>query len=255
MFAIVISILAGAGAGIGTGLAGMSAATIISPVLVTFLGMEAYSAIGIALASDVLASAVSAYTYKKNNNVDIKNGIKLMIPVLIFTLIGSYVSSLVDNTAMGALSLFGTLGMGLKFLFFPVKKTKDDMEPLNSFKRRLFRILGGVVVGFICGFTGAGGGIMMLLVLTVVLGFELKTAVGTSVFIMAFTAFTGSVSHFTLTDLPDFKCLIICSISTLIFARLSANYANKITPKLLNKTLGYSLTFLGIVLILINYLF
>ena len=39
---------------------------------------------------------------------------------------------------------------------------------------------------------------MMLLILTSVLGYELKTAVGTSVFIMAFTAFTGAASHLSL---------------------------------------------------------
>ena len=52
------------------------------------------------------------------------------------------------------------------------------------------------MIGFICGFVGAGGGMMLLLVLTSVLGYELKTAVGTSVFIMTFTALTGAISHF-----------------------------------------------------------
>ena len=51
-------------------------------------------------------------------------------------------------------------------------------------------------IRFICGFIGAGGGMMMLLILTSVLGYELKTAVGTSVFIMTFTALTGAVSRF-----------------------------------------------------------
>ena len=41
----------------------MSAAAVISPMLITFLGMDPYLAVGIALSSDVLASAVSAYTY------------------------------------------------------------------------------------------------------------------------------------------------------------------------------------------------
>ena len=59
---ILICFLAGLGAGLGTGFAGMSAAAVITPVLVTFLGMETYDAVGIAWASDVLASAVSAYT-------------------------------------------------------------------------------------------------------------------------------------------------------------------------------------------------
>lgn len=71
-FNIFIYILAGLGAGVGTGLAGLSAAAVISPMLITFLGFPAYEAVGISLASDVLASAVSAYTYGKNKNLDIK---------------------------------------------------------------------------------------------------------------------------------------------------------------------------------------
>ena len=68
----IVYIIAGLGAGIGTGLAGLSAAAVISPMLITFLGFPAYEAVGIALASDVLASAASAYTYGKNKNIDIK---------------------------------------------------------------------------------------------------------------------------------------------------------------------------------------
>ena len=43
----------------------------------------------------------------------------------------------------------------------------------------------------------------MLLILTSVLGYELKTAVGTSVFIMTFTALTGAASHFAIGGAPD----------------------------------------------------
>ena len=75
IFTILVCFFAGMGAGIGTGFAGMSAAAVISPMLITFLGMDPYQAVGIALASDVLASAVSAYTYGKNKNLDVANGI------------------------------------------------------------------------------------------------------------------------------------------------------------------------------------
>lgn len=83
------------GAGLGTGFAGMSAAAVISPMLITFLGIDPYMAVGIALASDVLASAVSAVTYKKNKNLDVKNGLIMMVAVLVFTVVGSFVSSIV----------------------------------------------------------------------------------------------------------------------------------------------------------------
>ena len=67
---IIVTFFAGMGAGLGTGFAGMSAAAVITPMLTTFLGIDPYVAVGIALASDVLASAVSAYTYGKNKNLD-----------------------------------------------------------------------------------------------------------------------------------------------------------------------------------------
>ena len=96
----IVCFIAGVGAGLGTGFAGMSAAAVITPMLITFLKMDAYQAVGIALASDVLASAVSAYTYGKNKNIDIKNGITMLCTVLIFTIIGSFVSSLVPSNTM-----------------------------------------------------------------------------------------------------------------------------------------------------------
>ena len=214
LYTFLICFIAGIGAGLGTGFAGMSAAAVISPMLITFLGMEPYMAVGIALASDVLASAVSAYTYGKHNNLDIRNGIVMMIFVLLFTLVGSYVSALVPGTAMGGFSTFMTLLLGIKFIVRPVMTTKSSMEQTNPRKRLLQSMICGAMVGFICGFIGAGGGMMMLLILTSVLGYELKTAVGTSVFIMAFTAFTGAASHFTIGGMPDMTALILCIAST-----------------------------------------
>ena len=95
LFIILVTFFAGMGAGLGTGFAGMSAAAVISPMLIAFLKMDPYMAVGIALSSDVLASAVSAYTYGKNKNLDIRNGLLMMVSVLLFTVVGSYVASLV----------------------------------------------------------------------------------------------------------------------------------------------------------------
>ena len=124
MFTLLICFIAGIGAGLGTGFAGMSAAAVISPMLITFLGLPAYEAVGIALASDILASAVSAYTYGKNKNLDIKNGLVMMAAVLLFTLFGSYIASLVPNATMGSFSVFMTLILGIKFILKPVMTTK-----------------------------------------------------------------------------------------------------------------------------------
>ena len=254
LFKFLICFIAGIGAGLGTGFAGMSAAAVISPMLITFLGMPAYEAVGIALASDVLASAVSAYTYGKNKNLDIRNGLVMMVTVLVFTLFGSFIASLVPNTTMGGFSTFMTLLLGIKFIVKPVMTTKEAMGAVSAKKRIVQSVVSGTVVGFICGFVGAGGGMMMLLLLTSVLGYELKTAVGTSVFIMTFTALTGAVSHFAIGGMPDLWSLIFCVASTLLWARIAAKFANKASPVTLNRATGVVLAVLGVAILAVNYL-
>ena len=256
MLNIIVYIIAGLGAGIGTGLAGLSAAAVISPMLISFCGFDAYQAVGIALASDVLASAASAYTYGKNKNLDIKNGLIMLAAVLCFTLVGSWVASLVPNSTMGSFSVFMTFFLGLKFIFKPVMTTKEKREGMSTRRKVISSILCGIMIGFICGFVGAGGGMMMLLVLTSVLGYELKTAVGTSVFIMAFTAFTGAVSHFVIDGaMPDITALIVCVVFTLVGARVSALFANKSTPEKLNRITGIVLAVLGAAMIVMKLFF
>lgn len=152
---ILVCFFAGMGAGLGTGFAGMSAAAVISPMLITFLGMSAYEAVGIALASDVLASAVSAYTYGKNKNLDIKNGLVMMFSVLLFTLVGSWTASNVPNSTMGNFSVIMTFLLGIKFIVKPVMTTRETMNAVNPGKRLVQSIISGVLVGFICGFVGA----------------------------------------------------------------------------------------------------
>ena len=220
----IVCFIAGIGAGLGTGFAGMSAAAVISPMLITFLDMPAYEAVGIALASDVLASAVSAYTYGKNKNLDIRNGIVMMVSV------------------------------GVKFIVKPVMTTKNAMEAVDPKKRFVQSVICGVMIGFICGFIGAGGGMMMLLILTSVLGYELKTAVGTSVFIMTFTAFTGAASHFAIGGMPNLWCLVFCVGSTLLWARIAARFANKASPATLNRATGVVLVVLGVAIMGVNYI-
>lgn len=252
LFEFLICFIAGIGAGLGTGFAGMSAAAVISPMLITFLDVPAYQAVGIALASDVLASGVSAYTYHKNKNLDIKNGLVMMFTVLIFTFVGSMLASLLPSATMGTFSMVMTLLLGIKFIVKPVMTTKEKIQEVSAKKRIAQSIICGIIIGLICGFVGAGGGMMMLLILTTVLGYELKTAVGTSVFIMAFTALTGAVSHFVIGGIPDISILVFCVLSTLLWARIAAKFANKAEPKTLNRATGAVLTILGIIMIMVN---
>lgn len=172
-------------------------------MLTTFLRLPTYEAVGIALASDVLASDISAYIYGKNKNLDIRNGLAMMVAYPTIYHGGKLDFQSNPQHHYKWFSVFMTLLLGIRFLLKPVMTTKADMLILDQ-QTRLRRSIGcGILIGLVCSFIEAGGGMMMLLVLTSALGYELKTAVGTIVFVMTFTALTGALSHFAIGGAPD----------------------------------------------------
>lgn len=242
-------VLAGLGAGVVTGLAGLSAAVIITPVLVSLCGWQSYDAVTVALASDVLASLLSAYTYYKNKNIDLGRGMYVTLTAFLGTIVGSYCGYLFSQSnpdGLGYLSMATTILLGVKFLYKPVTGGMDAAVSKKIDNKTRKAMLFGAVIGWVCGFTGSGGGVLMLMVFTIVLGYNLKIAVGTSTMVMTLVALTGAVSHISMGaevyPLPMACIVLMC----LVGAVVSARFANKCEIKKLNRIVGCVLLVLGI---------
>lgn len=256
-------IIASIGAGLGTGLAGLSAATVMVPILITLCASFSgeggvYQATAIALASDILASAVTTITYAKNKNIDLKRGWIMLVCILIMCTIGSYVAWIAGNTTLGNFTLILTLCIGIRFLINPDTAKKEIQEKGNKLgiKEILISLFFGLTIGFGTGFVGTGGGMMMLVVFTSFLGMDLKTGVGTSTFIMTFTALIASISHIIINPviiMERWDVLLLCMTVTTISALASAKFANKVKNRTIGLVTGCTLTILGIAMIIINY--
>ncbi len=256
-------IIAALGAGIGTGLAGLSAATVMVPILIVLcpsFGGEygAYQATAVALASDILGSAVTAAVYAGNKRIDLKHGWVMMACIITLSTVGSYVAYLVGNVVLGGFTLILTFCIGIRFLIKPDTSHKDA----NIYKVRLgikeiaVSIFFGLTIGFGTGFVGTGGGMMMLVVFTAFLGYELKTAVGTSTFIMTFTALIGFVSHSLIHPaiiLERWDALAICIVTATAASLISARFANRVDNKTVGLVTGIVLTLLGGAMIWLQY--
>ncbi|MBQ4305250.1 MAG: sulfite exporter TauE/SafE family protein, partial [Lachnospiraceae bacterium] len=173
-------ITAALGAGIGTGLAGLSAATVMVPILIvlcpSFLGERgAYQATAIALASDILGSAVATWTYARHKNIDLKRGWVMLVCILSMCVAGSWAAYLVDNFVLGSFTLFLTFFIGIRFLVSPDTSRKNQAEKGEKLdlKGIAVSLFFGLTIGFGTGFVGTGGGMMMLVVFTVFLGMGL----------------------------------------------------------------------------------
>ena len=238
-------IIAALGAGIGTGLAGLSAATVMVPILIvlcpSFHGETgAYQATAIALASDILGSAVTTYTYAKYKNIDLKRGWIMLTCILAMCTVGSYAAFLAGNVVLGSFTLFLTFFIGIRFLLKPDTSRKEQASRGERLDRRgiAISLFFGLTIGFGTGFVGTGGGMMMLVVFTAFLGMELKTAVGTSTFIMTFTALIASVSHILIHPailLEKWDVMLLCIVIATAASLLSARFANRVS----SRTVGF----------------
>ena len=246
----IVYIIGGFLAGVATGLVGLSAATIIAPLFVTVLFIDPYIAIGIALASDVLASSLSAFRYIQNKNIQLKTAAVMGVSVVLFTIFASYISSNAKAVNLGIMLNVFVILLGLRFLIFPVKENHNQKIYKFTKSKFLLSVFWGAVIGIISGYFGAGGGLSMLAILTIVLGYDLKTGVGTSVFIMVFTAFVGAATHIIIGG-TIWMALVITGIAALIGANLAAKYANRINHDLLNKVIGFGLVSFGVVLVIV----
>ncbi len=255
--------IASLGAGIGTGLAGLSAATVMVPILIvlcpSFAGETgAYQATAIALASDILGSAVTAYTYAKHGNVDLKRGWIMLACILAMCTVGSYVAYLAGNVVLGSFTLFLTFFIGIRFLVKP-DTGREERPPKGErldAKGIAVSLFFGLTIGFGTGFVGTGGGMMMLVVFTAFLGMELKTAVGTSTFIMTFTALIASVSHILIHPAiltEKWSVMLLCISVATAASLLSARFANRASGRTVGLVTGGVLTALGAVMLLLNF--
>lgn len=256
-------IIASLGAGIGTGLAGLSAATVMVPMLIvlcpSFSGETgAYQATAIALASDILGSAVTTWTYARHKNIDLKRGWLIMTCILVLCIAGSWVAFLVGNVVLGSFTLFLTFCIGIRFLVKPDTSRAKQIEKGTKlgWKGVVLSLVCGIPIGFGTGFVGTGGGMMMLIVFTVFFGMELKTAVGTSTFIMTFTALIASVSHILIHPaivLDKWDVMLVCIAVATVASLVSARFANRVKNRTVGLVTGAVLTVLGAAMLILFY--
>ena len=250
-------------AGVGTGLVGLSAATAMVPVLIvlcpSFAGETgAYQATAIALASDILGSAVTTATYIRHKNIDLKRGWIMFTCIVSMCILGSFAAWKAGNVVLGGFTLFLTFCIGIRFLVKPTTDRKDtaDRGEKLDLKGVVISLFFGLTIGFGTGFVGTGGGMMMLVVFTAFLGMELKVAVGTSTFIMTFTALIASTSHIMIHPailLERWPVLIYCIAVATAASLCSARFANRVDSRTVGLVTGVILTSMGALLIVLHY--
>jgi uncharacterized protein len=255
-------LVAGLGAGIVTGLIGASAVTFAVPVLVTFVSISAYDAIGVSLMTDVVASLVAAWVYHKHGRLRVRPALIIASAAATGALLGSRLSAYLPDAQLGVVTALVVLTTGVRLAVRP-----QSLLPHESGKPRLLMripipdnilhliasLVGGLGVGLLCGVYGAGGGISILFLLVYAMGFAPHEAIGTSVLVMAFTAASGTFGHAFSASLP-WALGGITAAGGVLGALAAAWTANRWHERRLARVAGIIFTVLAGVMLLTRYI-
>ncbi|MDY6827489.1 MAG: sulfite exporter TauE/SafE family protein [Bacillota bacterium] len=254
-------IIVGIAAGITTGLIGASGVMIIVPGLI-MLGYSAFNAIGASLFADAIASLVVAWTYYQNKNLNLKQGWWIALGSVLGAQLGSFISPHIPEVGLG--NSFGIFLIATAIIFWMrgrrnVKPSDEEKNATTKKQSAIIKILRsnvvfsgfllGIFVGIISGLLGAGGGVMILLILVFVMGYTMHEGVGTSTLIMAFTAASGAIGHAITGHLP-IEAALYSAMGTVVGGRFAAKFANKVNETVLSKVVGGVFCLLGIIMLI-----
>lgn len=235
----LIYTLAGIAGGILTGMAGLTAAMVLTPILCGACGWSGYEAVTLSLIANVPSALVTSYTFYKNGNMDFKRGMPVALVSFLGAVVGSWLGwlfSMVSENGVSYIVIVGNLFMAAKFLMPSQKKTESlsHKDTQKAKTRTVIALILGFLIGVECGFMGSAGGVLMLLVLTLVLGMDTRLAVGTSSLVMTLVALTGAVSHLAMGAKPDLLPGIVVTVFCTVSALVSARFANKVAERTVN---------------------
>jgi len=203
-----------------------------------------------------------AWTYSKYGNLNLKQGWLIALGSILGAQLGSFISPHLPEIGVG--SSFGILLLVSAVMFWKkgsrsigIKSedktiSNDEVGGVLNVLRNNPKISGtvlGMLVGVISGILGAGGGVMILLILVFVMGYKMHEGIGTSTLIMAFTAASGALGHAFTGNLP-IDIAIPSAIGTVIGGRLTAGFANKTNEAILGKIVGIIFAVLGALMLL-----
>lgn len=244
-------IIIGIVAGFASGLLGVGGGFLIVPFqyfLLKHIGIAPDLAmlisLGTSLAIIIPTASSGAYQHSKKLDNIIGPGIKLGIFGIIGSLIGGFVASALPSRILEII-------FGLLLLFISIRNilSRDKKEKEAKFDFNLITIaITGLFVGFFSGLLGIGGGIFLIVILTMLLGFTMIQAIGTSSVFISLTAIGGTISYiisgwgvnifpYSLGYVSIINFLLIACFSVPL-ARVGAKYAHKLPEKRLKQVFG-----------------
>ena len=249
----------GLASGLVMSLIGASAVMVIVPGLTIVLNFAMHTAIGVSLLVDVIASIAVGYAYWRHGNVDMRQGLWIALGSIVGAQFGAGITVVIPGLALAISYGVWMVGAGATIWSKGLDRTKiaDRFYKYVRFESRTRQIAVciflGLLIGLNSGIFGAGGGILIMLVLMFVLDYPIHSAIGTSTIIMAITAASATMGYLARGNV-DVTASLIVAAGTVIGGLSGAKFANYVSERTLSKLVGGIFMILGVVMTILRFI-
>lgn len=254
--------------GIVSAMTGLGGGSLMVPMMVILSGLTAHKAVGTSLCVIVFTALSSTLAYSRQGRVDYKLGAAMALGTVPGGIVGAYATKFVSPGRLGLIFGIFLVLVGLRMILSRVRREGERKSARasgsRSWNRRLVDSEGEVFEyeanvkigaplaftgGFVSGFLGVGGGVLMVPILNLIVGLPIHLAVAASMFIMIFTSSFGASMHILLGNVvPTYVVLLASGI--VLGAQAGAYLAKRAKPKYLRAAFGAVAIFAGLRMIL-----
>ena len=214
---------------------GLGGGLIFSPLFI-LLDFPVSTAVSASLFLNGIAAISAAITYFRKKMVDVKIGIPLILSSSLFAPLGAYVTSKVNLRIFTAILAVVVFLAAIRMIFSG--KIETEAVSIGSTLRILGSGLIGMIIGFVAGLLGIGGGVFIVPMLIYILKVPTKTAAATSIFIVVFSSFSGFLAHISIAS-PDWKFILSAAVFSIAGGQLGSRImAEKLKGSTVRKIFG-----------------
>lgn len=207
VFSYLFLFFSGSIVGFFSGLLGIGGGILMFPLLLyapPLLGFDAISVkniTGLTMMQGFFASLSAMFIYKKHNQVSNSLVYTFGLSLFISALIGSFVSKFIVDELL--LFIFGFLAfIASALMLIPRSYLRDDLTDDQVDFHKPIAIFTAILIGFLIGLVGQGGGFIIIPLLLYVLKIPLRVAVGSTLAIGLFSSSAGLIGKIATGQVP-----------------------------------------------------
>jgi len=241
--------------GVVMGIIGAGGSILTSSVLIYIFSINPVLSASYTLLNVGIISLVGVVQYFRKNQVDVRTGFLFALPALLVVFL---MRRIIMPSIPSCICQFGTFELTRKLLVMIVfaavmilvswsmiRQPLPKENIVQNQRSALALILPGGLAGIITGFTGAGGGFVIVPALIFFTGLDIKKAVGTSLFIIAINTATGFISDYSSGVQYDWSFLFKLISVTVAGMLFSSLLTTRISNNKLRRVFGITILVIG----------